>query len=389
MNAPKVMISSTFYDLRQIRADLSDFLGNALGYDPLLSELHSFPVDPDVNTIENCRRRVERDADVLVLVIGGRYGSVDSSTSKSVTNIEYLAARAKGIVIYAFVDARVLTLLPVWQKNPKADFSAAVDDVRVFNFIEQVRTQDKVWTFEFGQAQDIVAVLRKQFAHLFREGLQYAMRIRSSDDAKTIASLYGEPLRIALEKPPGWEYLLFAQVLIDEVSSLRDLRREHELGLALGASENVPISDLTSWTTPRIAELQHLASSFTTLLNHAAPAAFGAPGKAGDLREIVFVSRKLIQIYRQALEWSQRVRRASGDERLAPVLEAMAKFPGDIVKKIEWLGPYMKTHVEAGLEQVRAGRKAVVDIALVWEPCGMEDFAAAMEGLRKSLGECL
>jgi hypothetical protein len=40
--------------------------------------------------------KVERNADVLVLVIGGRYGFVDEAGSKSVSNLEYLVARAKG-----------------------------------------------------------------------------------------------------------------------------------------------------------------------------------------------------------------------------------------------------------------------------------------------------
>jgi hypothetical protein len=43
-----------------------------LYYRPLLAEHPSFPIDPDAITIENCRRRVEQDADTLVLVIGGR-----------------------------------------------------------------------------------------------------------------------------------------------------------------------------------------------------------------------------------------------------------------------------------------------------------------------------
>jgi hypothetical protein len=91
------MVSSTFYDLRQVRANLTRFITDEMGWIALLSELASFPVDPDADTIENCRRRVEQDADILIVVIGGRYGTVDFSATKSVTNLEYLAARAKGI----------------------------------------------------------------------------------------------------------------------------------------------------------------------------------------------------------------------------------------------------------------------------------------------------
>src|ERR1041385_7432163 len=126
-SAPKLMVSSTFYDLRQIRQNLAHFIRDELGYVPLLSELPSFPVDPDLTTIENCRARVEKDADILVLTIGGRYGSLDDKTAKSVTNLEFVTARRKGIPIYAFVEKHVLDVIPIWKNNLTGDFSAVVD----------------------------------------------------------------------------------------------------------------------------------------------------------------------------------------------------------------------------------------------------------------------
>jgi Domain of unknown function (DUF4062) len=200
MNAPAVMVSSTFYDLHQMRADLLDFLQDEMGYRPLLSEYPSFPIDPDADTIENCRRRVEEDADILVLVIGGRYGYVDSTSDKSVTNLEYLAARAKGIPIYVFVDRDVTAIPPVWRSNPDSDFSAAVDDARLFEFVEQVRSKDRVWSQEFGRAQNIIAALRVQFAHLMSQGLQWRMRLRGQP-LHHLRGLHGEALRLALEQP--------------------------------------------------------------------------------------------------------------------------------------------------------------------------------------------
>jgi hypothetical protein len=50
-HAPTVLVSSTFYDLRQVREDLRCFIEDQLGYRPLLSEHPSFPIDPDVDTI--------------------------------------------------------------------------------------------------------------------------------------------------------------------------------------------------------------------------------------------------------------------------------------------------------------------------------------------------
>ena len=63
-STPTVMISSTFYDLRQIRTNLAEFITDDLGYLPLLSEFPSFPVNPDLNTVENCQARVKENADI-------------------------------------------------------------------------------------------------------------------------------------------------------------------------------------------------------------------------------------------------------------------------------------------------------------------------------------
>jgi len=101
---PTIFLSSTFYDLRHVRAELGQFVEVQLGYRLLASEHGTFPIEPTLDTIENCRRRVNQDADVLVLLIGGRYGSLAPGVNRSVTNLEYLAARAKGIPIFAFVD---------------------------------------------------------------------------------------------------------------------------------------------------------------------------------------------------------------------------------------------------------------------------------------------
>ena len=95
--APSVFVSSTFYDLKQIRADLKDFI-TTLGLTPVISEYDSFPIDPTLPAVENCLKAVDENADIFVLIIGGRYGTIKQH-GKSVTNMEYLKARAKGIPI--------------------------------------------------------------------------------------------------------------------------------------------------------------------------------------------------------------------------------------------------------------------------------------------------
>lgn len=382
--APTVMVSSTFYDLRQVRTDLGEFLTN-LGYAALLSEHDSFPIDPDVDTVENCRRRVEADADVLVLVVGGRYGSVDSKTSKSVTNLEFDAARVKGIPIYAFVVKSVSTLVPIWKANPDADFSMAVDDVRVLNFIDQIMTQHRIWTREFETAQEIVSALRTQFAYLTQTAIRWTSRLRSDRLTSLLQTLSGKALRIALDQPDRWEYYLFAEVLSDEIDKAADLKRQLDLGVLYGVGELVRVSNFADWAQIRLAELQRLNSGGATLVNEAFQRAIGAPGEPGDVEALVYVAWDLARIYREAIEWNLRVQRASGDEILEGVLREMSKFSSDLIDK---LGGWGRVIIDT-LEQIRlqpAGeRPRAVDVSINLTIPNQEAYQREFDAFMKRL----
>lgn len=73
----------------------------------------SFPIDPDKDTIHNCLRVVEERANILVWIVGGRYGYVTNHENKSITNLEYLRAKTKGIPIFIFVDQSIINMLPI------------------------------------------------------------------------------------------------------------------------------------------------------------------------------------------------------------------------------------------------------------------------------------
>ena len=350
MSTPAVMVSSTFYDLSQVREDLREFLQDEVGYRPLLSEHPSFPIDPDADTIENCRRRVEQDADVLVLIVGGRYGYVDQASDKSVTNLEYLAARAKGIPIYVFADRGVLAVLPVWKNNPEADFSGTVDSPRLFEFLDQVRSTDRVWTQSFGRAQDIVGALRVQFAHLTSEGLQWGRRLRGTPP-RELRDLHGEALRLALEKPDAWEYLLFGRVLCDEIEASEDLLREYRLGILLGTGEQASGGDLEMlrWLGRQFAELRRTYAAADTLINVALQEALGRPGEPGDVAALVFVARQFGAAYRHAVDWSQRVRRAHTSERFEVLTDLLSKLSQSLVEQVGGFGPNLLHQVNEAL----------------------------------------
>ena len=376
--APSVIVSSTFYDLKQIRADLANFIVDQLSYAPLLSELNSFPVDPDSDTVNNCRKRVENDADIMVLIIGGRYGYVDKSGTKSITNIEYLTARSKGIPIYVFVQKDVLVLLPIWKDNKTGDFSAAVDDTRIFSFIETIRSIDKVWMFEFETAQNIIDTLRVQFAYMMNEGLSWNIKFKGKRISKD-PNLSGDSIKLILERPPAWEYHLFAQSMIDQINALDDIKREYELRLVLGIREKVSVDNFLSWLHLRLEELALIVDVLNRLGSDAIEQSFGPPGQPGDPDEIVFITRKLADIYREAIEWTQRIRRASFDDELLTLQSEMAIFSSSIIDQIGILGSDVKKQLLDFLAMPEPRQHRVIDIKITLSIPNSEKFTSTMK----------
>jgi hypothetical protein len=336
-NAPTIMVSSTCYDLKQVRKDLSRFI-EELGYNPLLSEFDYFPIDPDLDTVENCRRRVEHDADIMVLIIGGRYGYVDPKSDKSITNLEYLTARAKGIPVYAFVDKGILPLLTMWERNPTADFGDTVPNTKVFEFIKQVRGKDSVWTIEFEHAQDIVQALKHQLAHQMLEGLNLRKQIRAHQ-SEIPAGVSSKAMRLVLEKPFGWEVSFFAQVLTDEVGKHSDTYQEYKLRLVFSKGGMVTHHAFVEWIGLKTREALRLAQTLSDLINVHLVEALSPDGVPANLDALAFVARKLTLIYKEALDWAIEVRRLYAEECIQPAIDELSDGLDDLINKVRLYGP--------------------------------------------------
>ncbi len=340
---PTVFVSSTFYDLRQIRSDLCDFVEKELGFRFLASEHPSFPVDPDVSTIENCRRQVEHGADILLLVVGGRYGSVDPRSRKSVTNLEYLTARAKGIPIYCFVQREILAIYPVWQANPDGNFEGHVDTPRLFDFIHQIRSEDAVWVFPFNGAQEISSVLRTQLAYLMKRGLDLQLRLHGQ--SRGLPSLKGEAFRIVLEKPPAWVPSLFAQLVIDEVDAREDKRRAYGSAIAFGSGERIEHLETAAWLQSKLDEAKRIVEGLKSLEEHSMNAAFSA----NDARLIAYSAHEVGNAYDAILDWAATLRRAHIKDIWQPLAAEVSRMLGGCLEELENLGPRLKAQVSEAL----------------------------------------
>jgi hypothetical protein len=346
------MVSSTYYDLREVRDQLARFIEIELGYRALISESAEFPTDPDASTIENCRRRVEENADIFVLVIGDRYGSVDPASGKSVTNIEYLAARAKGIPVYSFVEKRTLFPFERWQRTPESERDAlgsSLGEAELFQFIERVRGPEGVWMHGFETAADLVQRLRKQLAYLVGESIALRRQLNRNPNRALYQSLGPRSLRLAVEQRPAWEYLLFGTALNEEVEKHTDARTEFDWAIAHGSMTSVDPLDIGRVIRLKMAELAKAAENATLLMGERLATAFGLPGTSGNPQQIVFVARQLGRVYRDMIDWSATIRRIHMTDEFGPMLERAALLPRVCIERIGQFGEHVVTSVEEAL----------------------------------------
>jgi predicted transcriptional regulator len=312
-------------------------------------------------------------------VVGGRYGSIDSQSAKSVTNLEYLAARAKGIPIYAFALRDLIALLPVWESNRNADYSRVVDAPQLFEFLSEIRAADGVWTFPFDTAQEIISVLRTQLGYLMSRGLDLVAQLRGK--AGDLADLSPFALRIALERPPAWEPLLLAQILRDEVARHQDARRDLEEGIAFGAGEHITEEQISDWCSALSDEAQRITTGTTKLVN----AAMNTALSESHVPSIAYSARRLAEGYREALAWSARIRRASVPHDWRPLFDAFAQYLRNFLDQIEEFGSKLQTAVEAELRKPESERQPV-DFKFTITIFNEQAFSQELEKLRRKRG---
>jgi len=384
---PSVFVSSTCYDLAQVRRDLHAFF-ESMGMVPVLSEFPSFPVDPNRDAIENCLTGVKEKADIFVLVVGGRYGS-ETDNGKSVTNLEYLEAKAKGIPRYVFVQKPIQATFLDWQKNRSGDFSEIVDSPKLFEFVEKLSDPKENWVYPFDSAQDIIGTLHKQLAYLFMDALTIRAKVLRCGLPESLQQdLSSVALLLVVQKPYAWEYRLFGQVLSDEISRAASVKKDLDYGLALGKSmEFVDRAKIFEWVKRKSIEMKSILRSGEILLNTALPKAVGAPGKPGDVKEIVYVAKRLAEFYRCILEWTVDFRHIHVDDKFSRILELHARMSHNAIKEIEEFAVNYNQQLDDVVRRYQETKQPQsMEITLKLTCPDMTELNAEYSRLRKELG---
>ncbi len=184
MAKPRIFISSTYYDLKHVRSSLESFV-NDMGYESILFESGDIYFDPTKPLDESCYKEVE-SCHMLVLIIGGKYGSPESAATKdkktkpddlskqyefynSITKNEYLSAMRNNKPVMIFVDNGVYSEYQTYKKNRdnKSIKYAHVDNISIFYLLDDIMDNTNAFIKTFEGIKDITHWLRVQWAAMF------------------------------------------------------------------------------------------------------------------------------------------------------------------------------------------------------------------------------
>lgn len=179
MAKPRVFISSTFYDLKHIRAELDYFINN-LGYEPIRNEEGDIPYGSKDRLEEYCYKEIE-NSDILISIIGGRYGTKsERSENSSISQTEFEVALKLKKQVYIFIEKNVLAEYETFLINKENAHNINfkhVDKIEIYKFIENIKglnSNNNIKGFE--TSSDITQYLKSQLAGLFQRFLSQKTR---------------------------------------------------------------------------------------------------------------------------------------------------------------------------------------------------------------------
>lgn len=186
MAKPRVFVSSTFYDLRTVRDDLDRFI-RSVGFEPIRHERGHIAYGQHERPEEYAYREVDF-CEILVCIIGGRFGTTSSSEPYSITQKELKTAVERGKQVYVFVEDNVHHEHRYYMANKSVTGVryTAVDNLKIHEFLEEIYALPKGNPiFPFGVSSDITNMLSEQWAGLFQ-------RLLTEHSAKSQAALVEE-----------------------------------------------------------------------------------------------------------------------------------------------------------------------------------------------------
>lgn len=182
MGTKKIFVSSTVFDLIDIRAEVEEEI-RKMNLLPVMSDsaLDGFELKTDSSSIESCLANV-RDSDYFVIILSKRYGPSLKDygyDDLSATHLEYKEAVKNEIPILFYVRDKLSADHTVWKKNhSRPDMLLPWIDKKEFQIFQLLNEHAKLkgkksnnWFQIFRNSVELRSILRKDLKIPFHQSI--------------------------------------------------------------------------------------------------------------------------------------------------------------------------------------------------------------------------
>jgi hypothetical protein len=136
-----------------------------------------------------------------------------------------------------------------------------------------------------------------------------------------------EKQALLVTRPAGWEYLLFASVLLKGKEDLEMKWHDHNMPPFRRTLVVSDAQDASAYLGDEFGNLQALVNAMMTVFSaEAQEQAFGVPGEPGDPVRIEHLAKRIIQTYEGILDWAAAIRGVEPPEVLRDVFGVAARM---------------------------------------------------------------
>jgi hypothetical protein len=188
---------------------------------------------------------------------------------------------------------------------------------------------------------------------------------------------------LIIDRPPGWEYLYFAELMAGEL----ELSRRLELASAAGTtSEPIKIdgADFLPWIVAELASVTNILNTMTGMANDVLPIALGPNDSPGDPTEISYVTSRLGDAYRAALQWPLTCSSVETDPRWAGVLQEARPLTSNIVRDFRSFAARIVDEMPDTVARALSGQPVGVGFQLKLTVPDMEPLQREIDKLRSA-----
>lgn len=174
-----------------------------------------------------------------------------------------------------------------------------------------------------------------------------------------------EQRQLLAQRPPGWEYMLYASVLLARRSALEEKWRDNEIRYARRTGTYMDFRAAIDYLSPALEDAGMIVKQINRVLGpDAQEAAFGAVGQAGDPARIEHLATRLMAVYEELLDWAAGVRGLGVPKELQDALELTARLTEFPTRQIREFVDYYVAEVEQIPERLQLGEPVRLEMTL-------------------------